>query len=326
MQLTQCDPAHAAVQISRAKAGTRPRILVLLASHNGERWITEQIRSILAQTEVNVQINVRDDASSDQTRCRIAPFLDGSIVRLTCSDVPTGSAAQNYFALIRENAADDFDFVAFSDQDDTWHVDKLSRACRHLSSDSCAGYSSATIATWADGTSKVLTQGNRKTTSDYLFGGAGQGCTFVLTRDFYNRSRDFLSRNPQLTAPIHYHDWTLYALASAWGLSWIFDPTPSVVYRQHCQNDTGARSSVAGVRKRLTLIRQGWYAKQLRAIAALCATANPSNVLLTRWNSMLSAHDTWTRRLEIARFCAHGGRRTLTDNAIVIMAALCGCL
>lgn len=306
--------------------GRRPRILVLLASHNGEKWITEQIRSVLEQKSVDVEITVRDDASTDQTRSRIAPFLGNAPVRLTCCEAPTGSAAQNYFALIRENPADTFDFVALSDQDDTWYADKLFRACGRLSDANEAGYSSATVATWRDGRSATLRQAVRKTSSDFLFGGIGQGCTFVLTRDFYHRCRNFLTCNPQLTSRIHYHDWALYALARTWQLHWFYDHVPSVAYRQHGQNDTGARSSISGIHKRLTLIRRGWYAEQLKAIAALCAAAKPSDPMLRRWNSLLAARDTWPKRLSVARFCALGGRRSLTDNTILILTALCGYL
>jgi rhamnosyltransferase len=313
-----------ASQQAQAPAARRPRVLVLLASRNGEKWITEQIRSILEQRSVDVEIAVRDDASTDQTRSRIASFAGNAPVRLTCCEAPTGSAAQNYFALIRENPADSFDFVALSDQDDTWRADKLSRACGRLSGVSEAGYSSATVATWSDGKSVILRQADRKTSSDFLFGGIGQGCTFVLTRDFYHRCRDFLTSNPHLTGRIHYHDWALYALARAWQLRWFYDPAPSVTYRQHGQNDTGARSSIAGLRKRLMLIRRGWYAEQVKAIAALCAAAKPSDPMLRSWNALLTAPDTWPRRLRITRFCALGGRRSLIDNTIVMLAALCG--
>jgi rhamnosyltransferase len=299
---------------------------VLLAAYNGAPWVADQIDSILAQEGVNVRIIVRDDGSVDETRAKIAPFLRHSPVKLTWSDKPTGSAAQNYFNLMRDNPADDFDFVALSDQDDCWNRDKLVRACDRLRREDSAGYSSATLAVWASGKSAVLTQSSRATGSDFLFGGIGQGCTFVLTGGFYARVRRFLAGNPDITRNVHYHDWALYALARTWGLRWIFDPVPSVRYRQHDRNDTGARTSATGVWKRLTLIRRGWFANQLRAIATLCAAADPVNVMISNWRSTLLARDTWSRRFEIARFCLGGGRRSLRDNAVLVTAALAGWL
>lgn len=299
---------------------------MLLASYNGAPWIVEQIDSILAQEGVDVSIVVRDDCSTDETAAKVAPFLRRSPVRLTSGEAPTGSGAQNYFNLMRENPPDDFDFIALADQDDSWNVDKLSRACAQVGRGRCAGYSSATLAVWPGGRSAVLTQSARATRSDFLFGGIGQGCTFVLSSSFYARVREFLAGNPGIAGDIHYHDWALYALARTWGVSWVFDPVPSVRYRQHDRNDTGARTGISGLGKRLTLIRKGWYAGQLRAIAAMCAAADPANVLVSTWRSMLLAPATWSRRFEMARFCMGGGRRSLRDNAVLLTAALAGWL
>lgn len=227
---------------------------------------------------------------------------------------------------MRDNPAEGFDFIALADQDDSWNKDKLARACVQLDRGTHAGYSSATLAVWPNGKSAVLTQSPRVTRSDFLLGGMGQGCTFVLTASFYARVRQFLAGNPAITKDIHYHDWAIYALARTWCLQWIFDPKPSVRYRQHGRNDTGARASIAGLRKRLTLIRRGWFAHQLRAIAALCAAADPANVMIRTWRSTLLAPETCSRRIEITRFCLRGGRRSLSDNAMLVSAALAGWL
>ena len=307
-------------------AGGRPGVLVLLASCNGSPWIAEQIDSILAQEGVEVRIVVRDDCSADETRSKIAPYLQRAPVSLTLGDTPTGSAAQNYFTLMRDNSAEGFDFIALADQDDSWNNDKLARACGQLNRANHAGYSSATLAVWPSGRSAVLTQSSRATRSDFLFGGMGQGCTFVLTASFYARVRRFLASNASITKDIHYHDWALYALARTWRLPWTFDPKPSVRYRQHGRNDTGARASIAGLWKRLMLIRRRWFTEQLRAIAAMCAAADPANVMVSAWHSLLLAPRTWSRRIEIARFCLCGGRRGLRDNAILVTAALAGWL
>jgi rhamnosyltransferase len=269
---------------------------------------------------------VRDDASVDETRAQIAPFLDGKKVRLTCGESPSGSAAQNFLALMRENPPDGFDFVALADQDDEWSTDKLARACESLRRAAAAGYSSATLAIWPNGSSTVLKLSGRPTPSDFLFGGAGQGCTFALTAEFYRRARDFLSRNAELTRNIHYHDWALYALARAWDLPWVFDPLPSVRYRQHEGNDTGAKSSLGGIRKRLKLLGSGWYAGQVALISRMCAAANPSSQVIAAWQSIFNAPRSWSRRIRIAKFCLRGGRRGAADNCILLIAALSGWL
>ncbi|MGB6485528.1 MAG: glycosyltransferase, partial [Steroidobacteraceae bacterium] len=139
---------------------------MLLAACNGAPWVADQIESILAQEGVDVRIIVRDDGSVDETRAKIAPFLRHSPVRLTWGDKPTGSAAQNYFNLMRDNPADDVDFVALSVLDDSGNRDTLIRACDRLRREKGAGYSSATLAVWPSGKSAVLTQSSRATGSD----------------------------------------------------------------------------------------------------------------------------------------------------------------
>lgn len=299
---------------------------MLLASRNGANWIRRQLESILAQKGVDVCVTVRDDCSSDATVDEVRPLTHDGRVTLTLCDAPSGSAAQNFLALIQSQPGGEFDFVAFADQDDIWYQDKLQRACLTLQRPDTAGYSSATMARWLDGRARVLRQSPVMTGGDFLFEGAGQGCTFVLRADFFARVRQFVIDHRALTEQLHYHDWMVYALARSWGYSWSFDPRPSVEYRQHAANDTGARVSAAGIRKRLQLIRSGWYRAQLTATAALCSVAAPSNVVVADWLSILRSAGRRQRGLSIARFSVGNGRRRAFDNLILLAAALLGWL
>lgn len=305
-------------------AGTRPRVLVLLASYNGESWIGAQLESILAQDGVDAHICVRDDGSCDGTVREIARFGAERRITLSPERVASGSAAQNFLALIRDNAADAFDFVAFADQDDIWHAGKLQRACHMLQGGASAGYSAATIATWPDGTTAVLRQAAVATAADFLFEGAGQGCTFVLRTDFYQRVREFALAHQSLTRAVHYHDWMIYALARVWGYRWTFDSHPLTSYRQHEGNDTGARAAFGGLRKRFVLIRRRWYRSQIAAITAVCAAAAPANPVVTGWSLLFHCADGWRRRGRLAVFCLRNGRRRKSDNMVVVFAALAG--
>jgi rhamnosyltransferase len=320
-------PPHREQSRSATDSGTdvlRPKILVLLAACNGSRWIRAQIESILAQEGVDLRIAVRDDCSTDDTPRELARFAQDKRVAIVGSTAASGSAARNFLTLIGENAADAFDFVAFADQDDLWNRDKLLRACRMLAASSSAGYSSATVALWEDGRERVLKISGMPTASDFLFEGAGQGCTFVLTASFYERVRRFLVTDGELTHGIHYHDWLVYALARSWGLHWCFDAQPSLRYRQHAGNDTGARGTLQGITRRLSRIRHGWYGAQLRAIAEVCRVAAPANDTVLAWHRRLVQADCWRKRLAVAQFCLAGGRRRARDNMTAVLAAFCG--
>jgi rhamnosyltransferase len=295
-----------------------------MATFNGSRWIREQMEAILAQEGVDLRIAVRDDGSTDDTRRELARFAEDDRVRVVASATASGSAAKNFLALISENSADTFDCVAFADQDDVWNRDKLVRACGTLAANDAAGYSSATVAAWEDGREQVMKPSGAPTASDFLFEGAGQGCTFVLTAEFYERVRSFLRAREDLTRRLHYHDWLVYALARSWGLRWCFDAQPSMKYRQHEANDTGSRGSLTGIVKRLSQVKNGWYRTQLQAIAGLCAAAAPANAIVANWSAALLRPDGWRRRWQVARFCLQGGRRRRRDNMIAVLAALCG--
>lgn len=300
------------------------KILVLLASYNGEKWIGKQLDSILKQQDVEVRVVVRDDRSTDATLDEIAQFKGSGRVRQCPSHHRTGSAAGSFFALIQSTPGEEFDLIALADQDDIWHAGRLARAYRMLRAGRAVGYSSATLALWPDGRTTVLEQQRRQTAADFLFEGAGQGCTFVVRADFYNRVRGFVEAHQDLVSHAHYHDWTIYALARAWGESWIFDTLPTVTYRQHETNDTGARGRTSSISKRVGLIRRGWYQSQLSAIAAICAAAAPADTAIANWISLFHREYSWRRRLQVALFCMSRSRRRVVDRIIVVAAGLLG--
>jgi rhamnosyltransferase len=313
------------VPSATSATANRPKVLVLLATYNGAHWIRSQIESILRQEEVDVAIVARDDRSSDSTSVEICALAtrDSRIVS-SCATEPSGSAARNFFSLIRSESGKNFDFVAFADQDDVWNEDKLRRACCALQGTAYSGYSSAVLAEWPNGKAIVLRQRDKQTVSDFLFEGAGQGCTFVISRAFYERLRSFAIENSNLVDSVHYHDWAVYALARSWGLRWKFDPIPTIHYRQHGGNDTGARTDIKGITTRLRRIKNGWYKSQLRSIAAICRAAAPSAPTISSWQSMTTMPPGWRRRLCVIRFCIAGGRRRILDNLILIVSALAG--
>jgi rhamnosyltransferase len=225
---------------------------------------------------------------------------------------------------MRSAPVDDHAFIALADQDDIWSKDKLRRACAALGNSGAGGYSCSTKAFWRDGSSTILRQAEKLTRSDFLFEGAGQGCTYVLTASFYAKVRDFLRLSFVDTSSLHYHDWAIYAMSRLWSVGWIFDQQPMLEYRQHGGNDTGARTSFTGVKKRIRRIKAGWYSGQLRAIAHLSIAAAPSNPIVAEWNELLEGENGIKGKLRTVLFCLKGGRRRRTDQIILLVAALAG--
>jgi rhamnosyltransferase len=302
----------------------RPKILVLLAAHNGAKWIVQQIETILNQQRVDVRLVVSDDGSHDDTLAKVRQLAADPRVSIVAPPVPTGSAAQNFIWLIRNTRADGFDFVALADQDDIWHKDKLARASAALDLRGAAGYSCSVTAIWSTGRRKTQTQTRKSRRLDFMFEGAGQGCTFVLQAEFFRRIQDFFSCHAAHLQGLHYHDWAIYALSRSWALSWYFDAQPMVDYRQHEHNDTGTRFSRSGIVRRLRLIKSRWYARQMMMIARICAIAAPEDPKIADWASLVVKPVSVTRQLKIAGICLIEGRRRLLDRLVVLTAVLGG--
>lgn len=316
-------------QDSEMPQGKRaPRVLVLMATFNGAQWVGEQVRSIVAQQKVKLTLNVSDDASTDGTIAVINAASSGATLQVMCSNKSSGSAAKNFFRAIQAADISDQDFVALSDQDDIWEPGKLARATECLANSAAVAYSSSVEAFWPDGRTKLLTQRRTITASDYIFEGAGQGCTFVMRAQFFSQIQRHLAMHSAYLMHIHYHDWTLYALCRTQGQLWLFDDWPCMRYRQHSGNDTGARSNRSGIDKRLALIRSGWYGSQVDNIARFCIavsgeSVNGASEYLRRSEA---AQGTWLGSLKLSIFLLRHGRRRLTDRLVLAWAAMSGYL
>lgn len=98
-------------------------ISVALATHNGERFLGEQLRSIAAQTRPPDELVACDDASTDGTLTVLERFA-GSVafpVRIRRHPVRLGSV-KNFESAISSCAGD---VIALADQDDVWRPEKL---------------------------------------------------------------------------------------------------------------------------------------------------------------------------------------------------------
>lgn len=301
------------------------KILVLMATYNGASWLPEQLDSVLRQAGVDPCIVASDDGSTDGTAEVLRAYLATGALRVVDFNAVSGGAGQNFLRLLRTVSVADFDYVAFCDQDDVWLEGKLSRAVRMLGDCNASGYSSSVTAFWPSGSTRLLCQQPKVTDIDYLFEGAGQGCTFVLTANLARRVQTFLIENPELTSKIHYHDWLIYALARAFNQTWAFDSDPSMQYRQHQHNDTGARGAPAAALRRLSLIRSGWYRTQVQLLVRVIdSTVSDKEVLPADFRSIWHKKSGLCRRLQLARILFRRGRRRAGDRAVLAVSAIMG--
>ncbi len=296
-----------------------PKIAVLLAAYNGEPFIASQVKSILFQLGVDVNIYIRDDGSADGTTSAIEQFSILPNVTILEDEECTKSAAGNFFKILSHIEFKDYDYVAFSDQDDVWDPEKLSRAVSRISDGGFDGYSSDLVAySNSKGHAHYLKKSYPSKEFDYLFQGASAGCTYVMTSKLASvvahstahlQSKDFIGRS---------HDWLVYAIARAHDMQWCYDAYAPIFYRQHSNNVYGAMTAMGGLLEKVRLIRSGWYRSNVLWIAEHCgAGAKEEKIIaLVRSNSFVD-------RLKLI---AHAGsfRRKVSESRVLSVFFLFG--
>jgi len=304
---------------------TNPSVAVLLATHNGARWLDRQIETVLFQQRVAVRIFVSDDGSTDDTYKHLQRFAqDPRIVLLPTAPTQLGSASANFQRLICDIGAMEFDYFAFCDQDDEWLPGRLALAIERLRSQGADGLSSSVTAFWPDGRESLVFNAQPATDWDYFGGGAGQGCSFVLTRRAMAWIREVLISHREICRAIHYHDWLAYALVRAKGWLWVYHPEPTLRYRQHAGNEIGARGSFSAILLRHKRIASGWYGMQLRTVAQIVERACPSHVG-AKWVLAMLGSESIVSRIRILSI-ALKMRRAPLDRLVFVAYFLTGYL
>ncbi|MBI6557529.1 glycosyltransferase family 2 protein [Pseudomonas syringae] len=247
-----------------------PTVAVLLAAYNGMAWIEAQLDSILKQKNVCVSVFISVDTSTDGTEAWCADYAQHhASISLLPPAGRFGGASRNFFRLIRDVDFSTFDYVAFSDQDDIWHPDKLQRAVAALAPGHHDAYSSNVTAFWPDGQRVLLDKAQPQVQWDYLFEAAGPGCTYVMNRRLADAFKSSLLSHWDAAQAVSLHDWYCYAFARSHGFRWLIDPVPGMDYRQHANNQVGANTGLASLISRLKKIADGWWAGQVLLIGQL---------------------------------------------------------
>lgn len=231
-------------------------VVVLLSTYNGERFLEEQLESIVAQKGVKPTIIVRDDGSTDRTRAILDKWEERGHLRWY--NGPNMGPARSFLNLLRDS--DDADYYAFSDQDDYWLPEKLDVATNKLApyGNEPALYFSQTQLVDKDLKEidsviidPLLTLGEALV---YQFIG---GCTMMMNR----RLRDIINRYTPLYVTMH--DVWIYEVAQAINAHIVFDRVPYILYRQHGDNVLGQTTSYTAHWKDRTdrAIRRDWHAR-----------------------------------------------------------------
>jgi len=254
------------------KTDNLPKVAVLLAAYNGMQWIDEQVDSILNQQGVAVTLFFSVDLSTDGTDQWVKNLAKkhSNVVMLPYGE-RFGGAGPNFFRLIKDVDFSGFDAVSFADQDDIWFSDKLSRACTLLQNGQCDVYSSNVTAFWPDGKQVLIDKAQPQKQFDHFFEAAGPGCTYVFNAASATAFKRFVIGLGERIQNVSLHDWLAYAFCRHNAFRWYIDPAPSMLYRQHANNQVGTNAGFTAYKKRIELVTKHWYRNQVNLVLSLVA-------------------------------------------------------
>ncbi|WP_126651978.1 glycosyltransferase [Chryseobacterium aureum] len=241
-------------------------IKILLATYNGEKYITSQIDSILNQNGVEVDIVVSDDGSKDKTIDIISDNYPD--IRITQNIPGTGSAAKNFLKMIDHlNFAEVFDYVAFCDQDDIWLPEKMQSAVNLLKKENAQLYCS-NLTKWEESNNSlsVLKKDFPQKKYDYLFEGGSAGCTYVFTKDFALNLQKFLKKAENVNLKAFSHDWLVYFFARVHHYTVVIDSNSYIHYRIHDSNVHGHLNKLSfnTIKEKSSEVLNGYYQNHIK--------------------------------------------------------------
>lgn len=112
------------------------KVAVVLPTYNGERFVRQQVESVVSQViDAQIDIFIRDDGSTDRTADiieQLARKYDGGARRVIQVIDGRGNVGvpRGFYDLVQY--AEDYDYYSFCDQDDVWEPNKLFRAVEHM--------------------------------------------------------------------------------------------------------------------------------------------------------------------------------------------------
>ncbi|MEO1945339.1 MAG: glycosyltransferase [Candidatus Thioglobus sp.] len=293
----------------------KPHIAILLAAYNGKVWLQEQLESILHQDEVDVQIFISVDQSSDGTEDFVDQFAAADTrITILPHGQKFGGAVSNFFRLINDVSFDGFDYVSFSDQDDIWSPDKLIRANCKMLAMGADGYSSNVTAFWPSGRQMLIKKSQPQREWDFLFEAGGPGCTYVMTVKLAQIIQQYIHKHQTALKDVWLHDWFCYSFSRAKGFKWFIDDYSSLMYRQHLDNQVGVNSGWKALLYRVKQIVGGQGIKQSILIARLMKL--DSNPFVKKWMTGERLGLIWLA------FKARSCRRRLRDQILFVFSCL----
>lgn len=230
------------------------KVAILMATYNGEKYLKEQIESILNQTYKEFVLYIRDDDSTDATNQVISEYTEKypeKIVQVIDNKIARGACNNFMYLLKYVHNLNKYDLFMFSDQDDFWLEDKVELTINEYNKveNKEQPILVHTDLNVVDSQLNIMDEsflkysnlnGNSNGFNNYLVQNNVTGCTTFINKRLVDLVKFDIEN-------IRMHDWYFALLASAFGQV-IFVNKSTIKYRQHGGNVLGAKK-VGGVKE-----------------------------------------------------------------------------
>ena len=212
------------------------KISVCMATYNGEKYIKEQLESILCQLGENDEVIISDDGSTDNTKSIIESFKDKRIKFFTNNGVK--GVVSNFENSLNKSSGD---YIFLADQDDVWLSNKVTTCLNRLKDFDLIVCNCKVV----DGSLNVLHQSyfnlarSGRGFFKNIYRSTYLGCCLAFRRDILT---DILPFPKKL---MMFHDWWIGFIAEL-KLNVYFENEPLMLYRRHINttsNTVGSSSN-----------------------------------------------------------------------------------
>lgn len=229
-----------------------PKVVVLISTYNGEKYLKEQLDSILEQTYSNIEILVREDGSKDNTLKILEQYEKNK--KITLIKGKNIGFVESFLELLRN--AKEADYYAFSDQDDIWEKDKIERAVGILEKQENKDIPIMYYSNYDFYTEDIKFHSHPKKRSKISFNNSLLECVNLGMATLINnelKNRIIAKEYPKNSLG---HDWLFYMVASAFGKV-IYDDKVMVRHRIHTSNTSKCGETFfVKLKRRVTTFRK----------------------------------------------------------------------
>ena len=221
-----------------------PKVDILLATYNGEKYIKEQVESILNQTYENIQIIISDDCSTDNTRQVLKEYENNEKIKIFYQEKNLGYV-KNFEFLLKQVESN---LYMLSDQDDVWKKEKVEKSVEKIESEKL-DLVFGDLEVVDENLNTLYKSYNRymhlihkikKYQKDYRLQylyNCMTGCTIISRKNWIDKVLPFPTNSKYMI-----HDyWLGLVIALNGKVGYIEEPY--ILYRQHGKNQVGSKKA-----------------------------------------------------------------------------------